>query len=120
MFGKKRTESDSFVSIYLIYDPAVPDRNCKFSPPFFSVNDVLAQQALLETLRRHVTSFDELYKSQFRRMDLWCIGVIDLYSGKIIIRDRYSVCNVGQYLDQDFVKHYMKTVSYPEKSEVIS
>lgn len=121
MFGKKES-SVPWVGIYLIYDPAVPDVQCKFSPPFFSVNDTVACQALLETLRRHCTSFDQLYKSDFRRMDLWRIGSVDLKIGKVVAdrKHRYKVENVGDYLNRDYVKHYMSSVPYPAESEVIS
>lgn len=119
---KQKDSTVSLVGIYLIYDPAVLDKQCKFSPPFFSPNDSIACQGLLETLRRHCTSFDQLYKSDFRRMDLWRIGSVDLSTGKVVAdrKHRYKVDNVGFYLDQDFVKHYMMSVPYPSESEVIS
>lgn len=116
LFAKK---SKHFVGIYSILDPALSKDLPRFSPPFVSVNDSVALQALLETLRRHSSSFDNLYKSEFRRMELWRLGSVDLTNGKIV-SDRihhYKVENVGDYLDRDFVKHYMSSVPYGSDDE---
>lgn len=109
-----------FVGIYLMYDPKIPDKAAKFSPPFFSPADDVACQALLETLRRHHTSFDQLYGSEFLRLDLWRVGSVDLGSGRVVsnAQHRYKVCNVGDYLNKDFVRHYMSSVPYPAKNEI--
>lgn len=115
MFGKKKSV---FIGIYSMYDPEIPD--AKFSPPFFSPADDLAEQALLETMRRHSTSYEALYSSAFRRMKLWRIGSFDVAAGKLVSdrKHRYLVTGVGDLLDRDYVKHYMKTVPYPTKEEV--
>lgn len=118
LFMKRKS---SYVGIYLLYDPAVPDTACKFSPPFFSPADDLACQALLETLRRHSTSFEELISSPFLRMDLHRIGSVDLNSGKLIHdrKHKYKVCNVGSYLEKPHVRNFMMSVPYPAESEVV-
>lgn len=118
MFSKKI--EPVFVGIYLMYDPKLPEKAVRFSPPFFSVSDDVACQALLETLRRHSTSFDQLYASEFLRLDLWRAGSVDLESGKVVSssKHRYKVCNVGEYLQKDFVRHYMSTVPYPSEAEI--
>lgn len=118
---KKSSQSGPSVGIYLIYDPAVPDKACKFSPPFFSPSDDVAWSAVCETLRRHSTSFEELYKSLFLRMDLWRVGSVNLDTGVVInnSKHRYKVGNVGEHLNKDYVKHYMMSIPYPAESEVI-
>lgn len=120
MFTSKAKDA-TYVGIYLVYDPAVPDTAAKFSPPFFSPSDDVASQALLETLRRHVTSFESLMKSPFLRMDLWRVGSVELNHGSVVTgrKHRYRVCNVQSLLDRDYVKHYMMSVPYPKKEEVV-
>lgn len=118
MFGKKNSKKPVLIGVYSLFDLEIPDT--KFSPPFFSISDDLAEQAVLETMRRHSTSYEALYSSAFRRMRLWRVGSFDVFLGKLVSdrKNRYLVTGIGDLLDRDYVKHYMKTVPYPTKEEV--
>lgn len=108
-----------WVGIFSILDPAMSKDQPRFSPPFFSTADDVACQALLETLRRKTSSYEELYQSLFLRMELWRLGSVDLDEGKIFKRaqHRYKVVSVRDYLDRDYVKHYMRSVPYGAEVE---
>lgn len=112
--GLFKKSSSHWVGIFSILDPALSKDQPRFSPPFFSTADDVACQALLETLRRKTSSYEELYQSPFLRMELWRLGSVDLDEGRILksAQHRYKVVSVCDYLEREYVRHYMKSVPY--------
>ena len=106
--------------IYSLYDPAVKDQVCKFSPPFFSPSDDIACSALCETLRRHNTSFEALIASDFLRMELWRLGSFEPCKGSLLATrsHKYRVCKLAEYFSRDYVQHYMRSLQYPSLEQI--
>lgn len=108
-----KSKSNNWVGIYTVLDPVLDKDLPRFSPPFFSTADDVACQALLETLRRHSLSFEELYSSPFLRMELWRIGSVDLNKGVVVEhKHRYKVVTMSEYLERPHIKHYMQSLPY--------